>query len=335
MNMKKIFFIYLLCFPLILFSQELDYKYLFYSNESLGKYKIYILNKKQFLTIKNYTHGIVLLHNEQGNVVDTLQFMNQFNTYLQDIIITGSNRFSINSTHGTAEYEVENNQIKLKKGYCLFCEKAPLGFEKITLDNIDKPLHLTVINDFLIFLDWNYFKTSGIYVLHNGKKYQIADAKKIALMGLSKNERTMQDGFANSYLSFNWHYYYYGNKVFINSPAVSICYIFDLETKQTRTIQFPLNSSEKAFWFYMYDYIQKKNYVFKLYKNQSNELYFLDLESNKLSLVAKTVHKIYQVIDGKMHIMANYNSIWSHFLVPFNIEMSDQNQFLIQEIEVN
>ncbi len=298
--------------------------------------KLYILNNNQSLFVKSYRHGIVWLLNKEKEVSDTIQFMNRNNCSLHDIVITGRKSFSINSLQGTASYKVENNKIIFIEGLYIHPDRKAVGYNKINYQDIENPIHATLIKKQLFVLDMSFKTTPGIYALEGNKKYKIASKQKYKNYGLTSRERQMQGGFANRYLGTNWKYIVNKDKVFINSASANKCYIFDINTKKTKILNFPtLLKEDKAFWFYMYDHIQNKNYAFKLMKKKKNEVYTLDIETGNMKLIAKTEHKIEDIVNGKMQIMKYFEGVCSHFLVPFNAKDFKQKHVVVEEVIIN
>ncbi|MGM0579398.1 MAG: hypothetical protein ACQETL_01870 [Bacteroidota bacterium] len=270
-------------------AQNLDH--LYYCNENTDIAQLFIINPYYSVGHIIDNDNYLVLFNHENLPLDTLNLGDSKNYFLQNLIVTGTNKFFISALK---YYKV----IEIKAGKFHFLEEKELREGKNNLPdyaNLEGMIYGQYMKiDDLIFLErpeGNRRRDIGysLYLFKGGKQITLVENQKSEI-----KEKYSGIGLYSKVMHLGEH-------LLISVEKANKMILFDLATNDIKEIDFPEVDKRNESWNCFYDYRAKKAYAVKFYKKQEHEIYALDLEKESFSFLEKTEHKPITFVDGKYH----------------------------------
>jgi hypothetical protein len=125
--------------------------------------------------------------------------------------------------------------------------------------------------------------------------------------------------------AFRYHVFYYNNEIYFNVSRANKCFIYNVSTKQVRTITFPPLVDKHESYFYFKDNTNDNSYLVKHRKGT----YFINtvnLEKGEVHLVSTIEEVPYGFVDGRVHVIREIKERGKTFDCHYLIPVIDANQ---------
>jgi hypothetical protein len=272
-----------------LYSQNLEH--LFYCNENTTIAQLFIINSYYSVGHIIENDNYLVLYNHENLPLDTLNLGNNKKYFLQNLIVTGTNDFFLNTMNDYKTVEIKAGKLQvleereLKEGDYHLPDYANL--EGMIYGQFMKIDDLT----FLERPEGNRRSDIG-YSL-----YLFKDGKQITLVENQKKEiKEMLSG-----VDIHSKVMHLGEQLLIPVEMANKMVLFDLKNNIKKEIDFPDVEKKNESWKCFFDYKAQKAYAVKFHKKQEHEIYALDLEKESFKFLEKAEHRPRAFVNGKYH----------------------------------